>query len=305
MRLLFVFLDGVGLGKNDPERNPFAGLPLPNLTRLLNGARLVAGAAPVETNRASFFAIDVCLGIENNPQSATGQASLLTGRNIPKIVGYHYGPKPNADVAAEIHAGTIFHELQARKMRLALLNAYPIGYFEGIESGRRLYSAVPLAVTSAGLSLMTTKDLIDGRALSADFTGQGWRDHLDISDAPVYLPAEAGRQLGKLATSYDFSFFEYWLSDMIGHRQDMEAATQVLGQFDDVLGGLLETWDDNMGLILITSDHGNMENLNTRKHTKNPVPLVLIGAPDLRRKFGSEFKDISDLAPAILRFLEP
>ncbi len=264
MRLLFFFLDGVGLGENDPKRNPFAGLPLPNLTGLLNGARLVAGAAPVDTERASFFAIDACLGIENNPQSATGQATLLTGRNVSKRVGYHYGPKPNEDVASEIRAGTIFHKFQEKEMRSALLNAYPNGYFEGIESGRRLYSAVPLAVTSAGLPLMTTEDLIQGRALSADFTGQGWRDHLDIPEAPVYLPAEAGRHLGTLAARYDFSFFEYWLSDMIGHRQDMQAATQVLGQFDQVFGGLLEVWDDHHGLILITSDHGNMENLETR-----------------------------------------
>jgi hypothetical protein len=304
MKVLFIFMDGVGLGDDDPDKNPFAAASMPNLRGILDGARLVADAPPVETERASLTAIDACLEVKKNPQSATGQATILTGRNIPKRIGYHYGPKPNEAVAAEIHAGTIFHELQKRGQRSVLLNAYPAGYFEAIESGRRLYSAIPLGVTSAGLELMTTQDLVDGRALSADFTGDGWREHLNISDAPVYTTHEAGRKLNELTEFYEFTFFEYWISDMVGHRQDMAGALNVLSKFDEVLGGLLEVWDDDRGLILITSDHGNLENLDTRKHTKNLVPFLLIGSQALRNQFGKKVNNLAEIAPAILQFLE-
>ncbi|MDP2974702.1 MAG: hypothetical protein Q8N45_00680 [Anaerolineales bacterium] len=79
--------------------------------------------------------------------------------------------------------------------------------------------------------------------------------------------------------------FEYWPSDYAGHGQDMNATVGLLTALDAVLGGLLEAWDDNGGLILITSDHGNMEDLSTRRHTANPVPCLLIGALKARRKF--------------------
>ena len=90
---------------------------------------------------------------------------------------------------------------------------------------------------------------------------------------------------------------------MVGHRQDMTAAEDVLTKFDQVLGGLLDAWDDHKGLIVLTSDHGNLENLDTRKHTKNPVPFLLVGSPALRKRFGSRVKDLADIAPAVMRFL--
>jgi bisphosphoglycerate-independent phosphoglycerate mutase (AlkP superfamily) len=82
----------------------------------------------------------------------------------------------------------------------------------------------------------------------------------------------------------------------------MEAAQELLTTFDQVLGGLLSTWDDEQGIILITSDHGNLEDLAIRNHTRNPVPAVLIGAPKHREKFTKKLKDLSDIAPAILQY---
>ena len=99
-RLLFLFLDGVGLGENDPTINPLAGAEMPNLRALLGGQPLVASAAPFESQRATLLPLDACLGVPGTPQSATGQATLLTGRNVPAEIGYHYGPKPNPAVAA-------------------------------------------------------------------------------------------------------------------------------------------------------------------------------------------------------------
>jgi bisphosphoglycerate-independent phosphoglycerate mutase (AlkP superfamily) len=150
---------------------------------------------------------------------------------------------------------------------------------------------------------MNGEDLQQGRAVSADFTAQGWRDHLGLVETPVLTPFQAGQRLASLAGQRDFTFFEYWLSDYAGHRQDMEAALALLAQLDQVLAGLLSTWDDQAGLILLTSDHGNLEDLNTRRHTANPVPALLIGASDLRDPFSSNLKDLTGITPAILNFL--
>jgi 2,3-bisphosphoglycerate-independent phosphoglycerate mutase len=299
MRVLFLFLDGIGLGADDPEINPFARANMPSLCALLGGRRLLADSAPYENERASLLALDAGLGVKGPPQSATGQAVLLTGRNIPAELGYHYGPKPNPEVAAMLTDGGLFGRLQAAGKSSALLNAYPPRYFDGIGSGKRLYSSIPLAVTNAGLSLFTQDDFFAGRGLSADFTGQGWRDMLGYPEALVLDANEAGQKLARLAMQYDFAFFEYWASDYAGHKQDMPWAVQQMETFDGVLAGLLESWDQDNGLILLTSDHGNMEDLSVRRHTHAPVPGLVIGRPEARKKFTAGMSDLTHVTPAI------
>lgn len=299
MRLLFLFLDGIGLGKNDPEINPFVRANMPTLKSLLGGQTLTCNAVPYEGERATLVAADASLGVDGLPQSATSQAVLLTGKNVPAKIGYHYGPKP--DLATASHLGqTIFSILKQAGKSAALLNAYPPRYFAGIDSGKRLFSSIPLAVTNAGYPLFTKDDYYAGHALSADFTGAGWHSFLGFADAPLMQEQIAGHKLASLARQYDFSFFEYWASDYAGHKQDMTTAVNLLESFDNVLGGLLEKWNDEQGLILLTSDHGNMEDLSTRKHTANTVPVLVMGNIAACKKFTHELKDLTGITPRIL-----
>jgi hypothetical protein len=191
----------------------------------------------------------------------------------------------------------LFQRLVQRGRTAALLNAYPQRYFDAIASGRRNYSAIPLAVTSAGLPLFTTADLRADRALSADFTGEGWPE----SEPPASLSAHAaGQKLAELALGYDFAFFEFWLSDFTGHRGGLDEARRLLERLDAVVGGVLSAWDDDH-LIVITSDHGNLEDLSQRHHTANPVPTLVIGHD--RQALAEGLTDLTHLAPAILRRL--
>ncbi|HSL43796.1 MAG TPA: hypothetical protein VK897_10215 [Anaerolineales bacterium] len=297
MRVLFIFLDGIGLGENDSQTNPFARAKMPNLNNLLEGRSLLKDAAPFYGERASLLAVDPAVGVSGLPQSATGQAILMTGINIPAELGYHYGPKPNPAVAAYLKEATLFSRFTKEGKKAALLNAYPPRYFDGIDSGKRLYSSIPLSVINAGLPLFKHDDLFAGRALSADFTGEGWRTMLGFREAPVMDARQAGRALGSLAMNYDFALFEYWASDYAGHKQEMDNAIRLMETFDGVLGGLVETWDD--GLILVTSDHGNMEDLSTRKHTPAAVPALVIGNETARNEFTDGMKDLTNIAPAI------
>lgn len=306
MKVLFLFLDGIGLGIDDPEINPFAKVEMPNLQGILGGNKLLmdsihaSGGRRLESTRASLVALDAGLGVAGLPQSATGQAALLTGRNVPAELSYHYGPKPNQEVAAQLKNGNLFSMLSQEGFKSGLLNAYPPGYFSAIQSGRRLYSAIPLAVTHAGIPLKTIDDLFEGQALSADFTAQGWRDRLDLPDTPVLTPVQAGERLAALGREYDLSFFEYWLSDYAGHGQNMQAAQELLTTFDLVMGTLFARWDDRQGVILITSDHGNMEDLSTRRHTSNPVPALIVGDKKLRDDFTKDLDDLTGVTPAVL-----
>ncbi|MBN2044092.1 MAG: alkaline phosphatase family protein [Anaerolineales bacterium] len=302
MKFLFLFMDGVGLGVDDPLLNPLVAEEMPNLKALLDGNHLAAGIPPLETRRASLRALDAVMEVLGLPQSATGQASLLTGKNVSDLVGKHYGPKPNRAVRDVLAEGTLFSALTEAGYRAGLLNAYPDQYFKAISSGRRLYSAIPQAVANAGILLNGQVELFAGKALSADFTGEGWRDRLGLATVPVYSPGEAGAKMVELTNGLDLAFFEFWPSDYAGHRQNWDDARALLAHFDRMLGGLLSAWEDQSGLVLITSDHGNLEALDTRRHTANLVPALVIGAPELRQQFVQNLQTLADVAPAILQF---
>jgi hypothetical protein len=301
--VLFLFLDGVGLGPGDPERNPFAVAEMPNVRRLLEGRRLVDGSAPFEGGRATLLPVDARLGVAGAPQSATGQAALLTGENVPSRVGQHYGPKPNAAIADIVRRDNLFKQVVSRGGSAALLNGYPPRYFEAIERGARLYSSIPLAAISAGLELMTVEDMHEGMAFSADFTGAGWSAQPDFPSIPTYDPEEAGRQLAAAAEAYDLAWFDFWPSDFAGHRAQMPEAVALLENLDAVIGGLAEAWEGRPDLIAVSSDHGNLEDLSRRGHTLNPVPAILIGPLELRRDFARELTDLASFAPAIIHML--
>ena len=302
-RVLFLFLDGVGLGPDDPQVNPFAAANLPNFSELLNGRRLVAGSAPWDGDRASLRAVDALLGVDGSPQSATGQAALLTGRNVPALVGEHYGPKPNQAVAGIVRADNLFKQVVQRGGSAALLNGYPPRYFQSIESGHRLYSSIPLAATAAGLELKSVEDMQAGRAMAADFTGAGWAAQPGFPAAPIYSPEQAGHQLAVLAQRYDLAWFDYWVSDLVGHRGELADAVTMLENLDAVIGGLARSWGDRGDLIVISSDHGNLEDLSRRGHTRNPVPALLIGRREERLAFAATLQDLTSFAPAILALI--
>ena len=307
-RAIFLFLDGVGLGNDDSAVNPLATATLPTLSTLLGGHPITASTGRLSTAHAELIVTDATLGVPGRPQSATGQATILTGLNAAARLGEHYGPRPDARVRQVLDEGNLFRRLGDADRSAYFCNAYPQRYFDHIASGRRLLSAVPYAATQAGQPLATADNLRDGSALAADFTNQGWRDELGYTDVPVYTPEAAGRQLWQIAQPHRFVFFEHWLTDLLGHRGQLELAVEILQRFDGFLAGLLAAIanDDALAqtLVLISSDHGNVENCADRKHTRNPVPTILLGTDAAtRRTLAADIGDLADLAPTIQRFL--
>jgi 2,3-bisphosphoglycerate-independent phosphoglycerate mutase len=143
--------------------------------------------------------------------------------------------------------------------------------------------------------------LYSGDALSEDWTGRGWRTYLGYADTPVYTPHEAGKRMVEISRRYNFAFFSHWMTDTIGHRGTLGDAVAVLELFDAVMAGALETWDDAEGLIIVTSDHGNMEEIGSRKHTENDVPTLIIG--DKKHEFAAGLSDLTGLVPRMAALL--
>jgi 2,3-bisphosphoglycerate-independent phosphoglycerate mutase len=297
--VLFLFLDGVGLGDDDPQHNPFLQARLPALDELLGPGWYLRSRGPIRGRLASLAPTDACLNVPGRPQSATGQASLLTGRNVAAEISSHYGPKPTPEIAAALHNGNLFARVLDAGGRATLLNPFPTRFFEAIESGRRLLSAIPLAARAAGLRLRTHADLVAGRAVSPDFTGEGWRHRLNMPDTPVLTLDQAGARLARLGLAHALALLEHWPTDLAGHRQDMQAAVEALERFDRVVAGLLDAWDHEQGTVLITSDHGNIEDLSVRTHTLNPVPTILIGRD--HQALADRIADLTGVVPAVMR----
>jgi 2,3-bisphosphoglycerate-independent phosphoglycerate mutase len=301
MHILLIFLDGIGLGADDSTVNPFAAAHTPTLWALSGGHKWLASTPRTESERAIFIPTDPRLGVPGRPQSATGQATIVTGRNVPAEVGEHYGPRPNPPVRAILAEGNVFKSLTAAGKRSALLDAYPPGFFDAVDRGKRLRSSLQQAAYEGGVRLFSADDYIAGCAISPDFTGQGWRDFLGYPDAPLYSADEAGVLLARLARSYEFSMFSTWITDEVGHRGPFERGVEFLELFDGVMASLLREWNDDEGLIVITSDHGNMEDISIRQHTEKDVPTVVIGAE--RHAFAEGFTSLMDITPRILQLL--
>lgn len=266
--VVFVFLDGVGMGEGDA--NPFLAADMPFLDSLLDRQRPHAHQPRITTDKAAAFPVDACLGVAGRPQSATGQAAIVSGRNVPLLLGEHYGPKPNARIRGFLDH-TMFSRLRTEGVRVHSANAYPPPFFEGVRSGRRLLSAIPYALQAAGIELNGMEAYRDRRAVSGTITGRDWHERLGLHQMPVHEPYAAGRIVGRLATTSSLVFFEHWMTDYYGHKRMFEAAVANFGRIDGFLQGLTDAVDLSQTLIVIGSDHGNVEDCGHGRHTRNPA----------------------------------
>src|SRR5690606_30042777 len=144
-----LFVDGVGIGVDDPDVNPFLRAELPVLRALLGGGVPTLEAPVLEGPRGRTFPLDACLGVPGTPQSGTGQVALLTGRNAPALFGRHFGPWPPVALRPLLAEWNVLRSAVAGGATVAFANAYPRGYPEG-RSARRV-AAPALAAKSAGL----------------------------------------------------------------------------------------------------------------------------------------------------------
>lgn len=298
MRVIVIFIDGMGLGKPSPE-NPFVFTEPPFLTALLRGNPLTGEMSGFHDHRVTLCALDAQLGVPGLPQSATGQAALFTGKNAPRQLGYHLRGFPNGALRSLLAAGGIFASLREQGYRCDFVNAYRPPFFaqlgKGLEGGR--YSCSTLITYYAGLPFHSIDDITAGKALFMDLTNE----LLNQAGFPVpeITPEEAGRRLIDIGESYDFTLFEYFMTDYVGHQADRAEAGRIIGCLDRFLGAAVERLDPEKTLLIITSDHGNIEDLSHGSHTLNPVPALMVGAEGVRRRLQPALRDLTDIKRAV------
>ncbi|HET8542258.1 MAG TPA: alkaline phosphatase family protein [Anaeromyxobacter sp.] len=298
MAVVFVFVDGVGAGARDPERNPLA-----RAEYLLS--RFEDGGAPLPAGGRAVLA-DARLGVPGRPQSATGQTTILTGENAPRAVGRHVLGFPNAALREILLRASLFRALAASGRRAVFANAYPVAYLRALgiaaegepefEVGRRRAraAATTVAYAAAGGAFLTWADARAGRGLTHDVTGRRARTH--GADVPERTPEEAAEILHRLAREHDLTLFEFFETDEAGHTRSMPRAEEALSRLDRLLRGLVARLGPDDALV-VASDHGNVEDLSTRNHTLAPVPVLGFGrAADA---IGG-VRDLTHLAPLLL-----
>jgi len=295
-RVLFVFVDGVGLAPAGPD-NPLSTVPMPRLRELLGGPLVLNGIGQELARRnATLRAVDACLGVPGLPQSATGQTALFTGVNAPALVGNHITAQPTEGLRAIIADHSVLKQAAEAGAEVLFANAHSEKFWQMIRERRRRLGASTLTALAADATIPNLADLIEGRAVLWDITHEVASGHLGY-ELPLVASEEAGCRLARLTSEYDLVFYETFLPDLAGHRR-LEPAW-VLARLDGFLGGVLDHLPPQVTLVLC-SDHGNLEDTTTKAHTTNPVPLLAVGPG---AGYFRQATAITDVAPAILACL--
>ncbi len=286
-----LFLDGVGLGRDDPAVNPFARAHAPALDALAGG-RWVDGLADRSEPERTVRSLDATLGHPGLPQSATGQTTLLTGVDGVAAMGRPYGPWPGPTLVKLLEAGSLFHDAAASGALLA--NAYGRRYLDALAhpAGARRRVRAPAALVAArgaGLAVRGDDELRRGTAVAADL---GF-----FEERPTDVASAGGaRRLASLAADHAFTYLDVWVTDRTGHLADPATATRLVERLDAFVAALVPALGPVT--LVVVSDHGNLEDATSARHTRAPVPLLALGpaAPAFR-----DARDLRDVAPAVRR----
>lgn len=297
MTVIFLFIDGVGLG-NKSQNNPFVRQSYGAFRRMGGAAGFTNEATAVVKDYHLFKPVDATLGMKGLPQSGTGQTTLFTGVNAAKVIGKHFGPFPHSGIKHLLREQSLFNKVQRMGKSMRFINAYPDVFFKRSRKRNR-WSCTTIMTKSAGLPLYRAEDVRNEKALTAGLTQKAWREMLDLN-VPVISPEAAADRLLRSAETTDLTLSEYYLTDKAGHGQNHKRAAEILSVYDRFLMQLMEKKKETDTLVLC-SDHGNVEDLSTKTHTRNKVPLFVLGP-------GAEvFEDaesIMDVTPGIVRMLE-
>lgn len=288
-RVLFVFIDGFGIGEKNPATNPVYAAKTPAFDKLFTDGIL--------------WPTDACLGIPGLPQSATGQTAIFTGVNAPEVVGRHINAQPTKPLRDMIEQDNLFKMLMRRGLRVANANVYRQEYLDRMNdpSDKRHKPSVTSVMTmSAGMQFRKVEAFNSGRGIYHDITGQIIVD--SGYDSHTITPEEAARRYYAIALENDFTLYEHFMTDIIGHKMEMQPAILTIELLDSFLYELILLLDPEKDILFITSDHGNIEDISVRTHTRNPVPTILYGK--IPEGFHMEIRSLLDIVPTVLALFE-
>lgn len=310
-RVIFIFLDGVGIG-DCSAHNPFY-LCRPGYLPFFSGNQGWPDKTPVKP-------IDPLLGVAGFPQSATGQTTLYTGVSIPGMINMHRGSYPDKVMRKIIKNHSLLFQLKKKSVPAAFINAYPVytrlftsEHIRILNDGRMHFSnefpelfkkrisVTTCMLVSAGQQPFGETDIIKEKTIYQDYTNRSLRERgLTL---PEFSPEKAAKIIYKKSREYAFILYEYFQTDVYGHRKSMVERIDLIEKLNRLLKALVSRLDRETDTLVITSDHGNLEDGSTRGHTLNPVPLITWGRESghIRKKIES----IDQITPAIIDLFSP
>jgi 2,3-bisphosphoglycerate-independent phosphoglycerate mutase len=259
MSVIVIFIDGVGIGNNDPYLNPCLHSKLQIFSPLkdlpFNGKK---------------YALDSCLNVNGFPQSATGQTTIYTGKNAAKQIGKHLFGFPNEKLKELLVNHSIFRKLESSGNRCKFINAFRPVFFTSPE----LFANIRLSATSemnraGGLPFNSLKDIKNKKALYHDFTNS------EIIEKGFNLKEydyeNASSILIEQSKENDLILYEYFLTDKAGHSKDMNYAIDEINKIESLIYSVAKKMNGKNISLIVCSDHGNIEDIQTKSHTLNPA----------------------------------
>jgi phosphopentomutase len=133
--------------------------------------------------------------------------------------------------------------------------------------------------------------------VASEIVNDGWRRHLDGS-LPEVTARAAGANLARISRGAELTLFAHYATDGAGHAQAMDPAVDALVRVDAFLAGVLAGLAPDT-LLLVASDHGNLEDVRTG-HTRNPALGLALGPG---ADAAAELADLREVTPFVLRSL--
>jgi len=296
---LMIFLDGVGIGEKDPNKNPFFKRSFQFFNQIFSETPHL-GNQKINIDNKYIFPVDACMNVKGLPQSGTGQTSIYCGVNASKILGQHFGPYAHSELKPIIKENNIFQTFKEKGLRVEFANAFPQVFFDYLNSGKTRINVTSVMAAESKIKFNDVDDLKKGNALSAEITNRRWIEKLNYN-IPIIKPEIAAKRLFNIASKNDFTLFEYFHTDHIGHGRLNPDKEQLLNDLDKFLYYILANIDDEITL-LICSDHGNLEDISVKGHTLNPALGISAGKNAMFLK--DNIKHLYDIKPTIMELYQ-
>jgi hypothetical protein len=273
-KIIMIMLDGVGIPPEGWRNSDFLKY---------------CGEEFVELFDSYSIPVDACLDVPGLPQSATGQCSLFCGVNASQIMGRHVQGFPGPQLRNLIREKNIFKSLKERGKKICFANAYVRKSLEELkEIG---FCSVTSVMTESVLNdILRQEELIAGNAVFHDLTRESIADAYPVG---IISPEAAAEDLLGISRDFDFTLFEYFMTDRAGHKRIPEMFEKALTEMGSFICQLAKRLPADT-LLLVTSDHGNCEDLSKKSHTDNPVPFLVYGQLRPRKIEVASLVDVHD-----------
>lgn len=275
-----IMVDGFGIPPEGWENSIFARFCLSDFIDLFKN---------------NSIPLDSTLEMEGIPQSATGQTAIFTGLNASKLFGSHLSGFPGPFLKSLLVKNNIFLELMKLNRSVIFANAYVRCPLDKIINSR-FASVTSVMLSTFSEQALNTEDMLKGNAVSHDITRRTIAEKFGL---PIISPEEGAKHLLNVSSKYDFTLFEYFLTDKAGHSRD-EAELKIT--LEELSRFILEVKNNlpKDTCLLICSDHGNCEDIGSKQHNLNFVPLLLLNI----QTSNCQLRSITDIYGLIINYFK-